>query len=235
MYARKTQSMSVAGAKAWWQAAKFGVFLHWTPSALPEARLPEFLTVEGRQRLPGLFHPRKFDADAWMRAVKQSGARYVVITAKHVDGLAMFRSRCNAFNIVEATPFQRDTLRDVAQTCRRAGLRFGIYYTQDHDQNDPGGAWYDGTDYASSPEEHAAFHQRKVLPQVRELLTQYGPVDVLWFDHPKNSTRAMSERLDRLVRRLQPKCVVGGRLTFGLGDFYSCGDCLLYTSPSPRD
>jgi alpha-L-fucosidase len=166
--------------------------------------------------------------------------RYVVFTAKHHEGFAMYRSSCDPFNIVQATPFGRDPLLELAAACQRQGLKLGLYYSQDLDWHHPDGgdpgrngpqgtnfgmSWGNDWDYPDrSAKDYDRYFRAKVLPQVRELLTQYGPVALLWFDCPLTISREQSLELWELVRSLQPACLVNTRLGHGLGDYGSLGD-----------
>ncbi len=149
--------------------------------------------------------------------------RYIVITAKHHEGFAMFRSPSNPFNIVDATPWKRDPIAELAVACRRHGMRLGFYYSQDQDWHEPDGAWNDW-DFDESKKVFARYLEEKVKPQITELLTQYGPVGLIWFDTPYTITRTHSAALKRLVHRLQPACLVSGRIGHDLGDYGSLGD-----------
>jgi alpha-L-fucosidase len=174
------------------------------------------------------FNPVRFDADAWARTARDTGMRYVVFTAKHHDGFALYHSASDRFNIVDHTPFKRDPLRELADACARHDLKLGIYYSLGRDWHDPDvpsnwptrGARSNTWDF---PDENAKvfsrYFQRKVLPQIRELLTGYGPVGVLWFDTPELISPAESRELRDLVRKLQPDCLVNDRVGNKLGDF----------------
>ncbi len=174
------------------------------------------------------FRPTAFDADAWARDARAAGMRYLVFTTKHHEGFAMFRSPSQPFNIVDHAGFLRDPVAELAAACRRHGLLFGLYYSLGRDWHDPDaptdwptpGGRSNTWDY---PNEGAKvfdrYFRRKVLPQVRELLTQYGPVDLLWFDTPEGITPAQSAELRALIRELQPACVVNDRVGNAQGDY----------------
>jgi alpha-L-fucosidase len=141
----------------WFREAKFGLFIHWGLYAIPagywegvRARgIGEWIMqrqkipVREYQRLAGGFNPVKFDADAWAQLASDAGMRYVVVTAKHHEGFAMYASKVSPYNIVEATPFTRDPLKELAAACAKRGLRLGFYYSQAQDWNEPGGAGND--------------------------------------------------------------------------------------------
>ena len=237
---------------SWFQDARFGMFIHWGLYALPggiwrgqEAEyVGEWLQARFRirhaeyARLSEDFLAPDFDAEAWVRSAREAGMRYVVFTAKHHDGFAMYHSRVSPFNIVEATPFARDPLAELAQACRAQGLRLGIYYSQDLDWSHPDGGdpgpdfytnkgmpWgncWDFPDLASKRFER--YFEQKALPQVEELLTRYGDIALLWFDCPVSIPPALSQRLVARVKELQPRCLVNSRVGHGLGDYGSLGD-----------
>ena len=224
-------------ALSWWREARFGMFIHWGLYAIP-AGIWKGEPVEGigewimfRRRIPRAeyeplaeqFNPTRFDARAWVRLALDAGMRYLVITAKHHDGFALYRSPCSPYNIVDATPFRRDPLAELAQACREAGLKLGFYYSQDQDWHDPDGSRNDW-DFVEEEKDFAAYLERKVKPQVRELLTQYGPVGLIWFDTPYTISREHSIELRDFVHRLQPDCLVSGRIGNDVGDYGSLGD-----------
>ena len=221
----------------WWREARFGMFIHWGLYAIP-AGVWKGEPVDGigewimfRRRIPRAeyetlakqFNPVKFDAKAWVDLAVQAGMRYLVITAKHHDGFALFRSPCCPYNIVDATPYGRDPLAELADACRDAGITLGFYYSQDQDWHDPGGSRNDW-DFATEEKDFGAYLERKVKPQLRELLTGYGPVGLIWFDTPYSISREHSIELRDFVHRLQPDCLVSGRIGNDVGDYGSLGD-----------
>ena len=163
----------------WWREARFGMFIHWGLYAIP-AGVWEGEEVPGigewimfRRRIPRetyaalaeRFDPVRFDARAWVELAVQAGMRYLVITSKHHDGFAIFRSSCCPYNI-DATPFGRDPLAELAEACAEAGIRLGFYYSQDQDWHDPDGS-RNNWDFAESGKDFAAYLERKVKPQLR--------------------------------------------------------------------
>ncbi|MFI5356516.1 MAG: alpha-L-fucosidase, partial [Opitutales bacterium] len=217
---------------AWWREARFGLFVHWgifavpagvwrgrpVPDAAEVLMLVKKIPLATYARLAAQFHPRHWDAGALVRLAKDAGMKYLVITAKHHDGFAMYRSAASRFNVVEATPWQHDPMADLTEECRRQGLRLCFYYSQDLDWEHPDGAWNDW-DFAKDQKQPERYLCEKVLPQVTELLTQYGPVGLIWFDMPMTFTREQGARIRRVVKRLQPHCLVCGRIGHDLGDY----------------
>jgi alpha-L-fucosidase len=221
----------------WFRAARFGMFIHWGLYAIPAGvwrgqpidGIGEWLMLRARvpvaeyERLASQFNPVRFDADAWASLAAESGARYVVITAKHHDGFCMFKSDLTRYNIVDATPFGRDPMTELSEACRRRGLRFCLYYSQTQDWHHPGGDGNDW-DYDESTRDFDGYVEAYVKPQVRELLSNYGPIGLIWFDTPKRMTPDQSRGLVELVHQLQPDCLVNGRIGNGLGDYAESRD-----------
>lgn len=224
-------------ALRWWRDARFGLFIHWGLYAIP-AGVWEGEPVEGigewimrTRRMPrdeyaGLasrFNPASFDARQWVGYARAAGMKYLVITTKHHDGFAMWNSQCSPYNVVRATPWGRDPVRELAEACREADIKIGFYYSQDQDWHDPDGAWNDW-DFDPAAKDFRAYLDRKVKPQLKELLTQYGPVGLVWFDTPYTISAEHSRELADYVRSLQPDCLVSGRIGHDLGDYGSLGD-----------
>jgi alpha-L-fucosidase len=222
---------------AWFREAKYGLFIHWGLYAIPagewkgqavpgiaewimhRARIP----VREYEALARQWNPVEFDAEAWVRLARDAGTKYIVITSKHHDGFALFRSKASAFNVFDATPFRRDILQELAAACARAKMPLGFYYSQAQDWHEPNGA---GNEWDFGPDERKDFDRylrEKAEPQVRELLTRYGPVALVWFDTPRLMTPERAQRFTELVRSLQPECLIDGRLG-AAGDYVSTGD-----------
>jgi len=191
----------------WWREARFGMFIHWGLYSIPAGtwhgqQIPGIgewimnnasIPVAEYKALAPQFNPTSFSARDIVALAKAAGMNYIVITAKHHDGFAMFDSKANSFNIVAATPFRRDPLRELAEECRKQGMRLGFYYSQDQDWTAPGGSAYQTGNHDSAthhwdPAQDGDFDtylHTKAIPQIKELLSQYAefPV-VIWFDTP---------------------------------------------------
>ena len=192
---------------AWWREARFGMFIHWGLYSIPAG------TWKGQQ-IPGIgewimnrasiptadyealapqFNPTGFNAHDIVALAKSAGMKYIVITSKHHDGFAMFHSQADPFNIYDATPFHRDPIGELADECRKQGIKLGFYYSQDQDWTAPGGAAYK-TGHHDLPTHHwdpaqdgsfADYLHKKAIPQLKELLSNYGDFPaVIWFDTP---------------------------------------------------
>jgi alpha-L-fucosidase len=221
----------------WFRAARFGMFIHWGLYAIPAGEwnrqpiegIGEWLMLRARvpvaeyERLARQFNPTRFNADAWASLAAQAGAKYLVITAKHHDGFCMFKSALTSYNIVDATPFGRDPMLELASACQQHGVRLCFYYSQTQDWHHPDGDGNDW-DYDESSKDFDGYVEHYVKPQVRELLTNYGPIGLIWFDTPKRMTPEQSRGLVDLVHELQPECLVNGRIGNGLGDYAESRD-----------
>ncbi len=234
----------------WWREARFGMFIHWGVYAqfagvyngheqqkggaewiMNRCKIP----YADYQAMAKQFNPVNYDADEWVRTAKNAGMKYIVITAKHHDGFAMFQSAASKWNIADATPYGKDILKPLAEACKKYGLRLGFYYSQAQDWNNPGGAasrklmsegWpnpdsalidaytKEHNGHWDPMQEKATFNEyidRVAVPQVKELLTHYGEVSVLWWDTPTNMTDEAALKLQALLQ-LQPNIVTNDRL-----------------------
>lgn len=164
------------------------------------------------------FNPVKWNPDSIVALAKEAGMRSVVFTSKHHDGFCMYHSQYTDFNIVEATPYGRDLLKELADACRRGGIGFSVYFSL-IDWNFPQA--YPISSHNADPltEEHYRFN----LKQVEEIMTRYGAISEIWFDMG-SLTPAQSKGLYELVNRLQPQCMISGRLGNDYVDFAVMGD-----------
>jgi len=226
---------------AWWKEAKFGLFVHWglfsvaggewkgRPSKGGEHfMLYEKIPLKEYATIAKQMNPTKFNADAWVKAAKDAGMKYIVITAKHHEGFAMYNSPSNDFNIVKASPYGKDPMAMLAKSCKKYGVKLCFYYSLGRDWADPDvptnwptkGGRSNTWDYPNEDaKDFSKYFERKVKPQVKELLTQYGPVGVMWFDTPELINKEQSKELRELIVKLQPKCIINERIGNGEGDF----------------
>ena len=220
----------------WWQDAKFGMFIHWglyselagkwqgqRTDHIGEWIMKHLdIPVKEYEKIAEIFNPVEFDADEWVELAKNAGMKYIVITAKHHDGFAMYHSRCSKYNIVDATPFRRDPMQALAEACRRKDIKLCFYYSQAQDWHDS-----DGYGYGPVPDKEKNFKsylEEKCKPQLRELLTQYGEIGLIWFDTPMIMSPEHSREVADLVKSIQPNCLVSGRIGNEFGDYMSTGD-----------
>lgn len=159
-----------------------------------------------------VFNPEKWNADSVVALAKAAGMKSIVFTSKHHDGFCMYHSKYTKYNIVDATPFKRDVMKELSDACRRQGVKFAVYYSL-IDWNFPGNKITSHNADAISKEHHAFS-----MHQVEEIMTNYGPISEIWFDMGSLSGQQSKELYD-LVTRLQPQCMVSGRLGNDRGDF----------------
>ena len=256
---------------AWWREAKFGCFIHWgvystfggewngkpfRGYAEHMMRINKIPRAEYEAKVVSVFNPVKFNADEWVRLIKSAGMNYVIITAKHHDGFAMYPSAVTHYNIRDATSFKRDPMRELRDACRKNGIRFGFYYSHafdwehpdapgnDWDYDNPGGdkglhggvQWYD--QHPDLLEKAKRYVDQKAIPQIVELLKNYQP-DILWFDTPSKLPLSENIRIMQAVRAADPNVVINGRLARGggysFGDYKNTGDRAAEIVPTEGD
>ncbi len=231
----------------WFREAKYGLFIHWGLYAIPAGewkgkRIPGIgewimnrakIPVKEYELLAKQFNPVKFNAGEWVQLAKDAGMKYIVITSKHHDGFALYDSKVSTWDVVDATPFKRSILKELAAACAKQQMPLGFYYSQSQDWHEPGGAG-NNWDFPSNDEKHKSgafdkYLREKAEPQVRELLTEFGPVALIWFDTPQlmdarnPEMKHRAPRFTELVRTLQPMTLIDGRLGEA-GDYVTTGD-----------
>lgn len=214
---------------AWWRDARFGMFIHWGVYAVPAGRyqgkevpgLGEWIMHDAKipratyQQFATQFNPTHYDPDAWVKLAKEAGVKYIVITSKHHDGFALFDSKASDWNVVKATPYGKDLLKPLADACRKYGMKLGFYYSQANDWNNPGGAaaggHWDSTQNGSMDD----YIRKVAVPQVKEILSNYGDIAEIWWDVPTGMTKERAAQFLPLLS-LQPGIISNNRLG---GDF----------------
>ncbi|MBO0719431.1 MAG: alpha-L-fucosidase [Blastocatellia bacterium] len=203
-------------ARRWFQDAKFGLFIHWgVYSVLGKGEWVmnnDKMTVNEYEKLPPRFNPTKFDPAKWVALAKAAGMKYITITSKHHDGFAMFDSKLTDWDIVDRTPYGKDVLKMLAEECQKQGIKLFFYHSQ-LDWHSPdyfprgrtgltagrpeGGDWFKYLDYMDG--------------QLKELLTNYGPIGGIWFDGMWDKPDAdwRLEQTYKLIHDLQPAALVG--------------------------
>ena len=208
----------------WWREGKFGMFVHWgiystTGGLYNGQKLPnsaEWMMCRGKipiveyEKYADQFNPTEFDADAFVGLAKQAGMTYLVITAKHHDGFAMFDSKANPYNVVQATPFKRDIMKELADACAKQGIKFGFYYSQAQDWHHPGG-FGNNWDKSIKRVPSDLYVMEKAVPEVRQLLTDYGDIGIFWWDTPRKMTKESFDALHSLTK-LQANVITNDRL-----------------------
>ncbi len=227
---------------AWFRHDKFGMFIHfgpysalageWNNQQIPPHTEAEWImqrfnipVADYRERAHQ-FNPTKFNAEAIVALAKATGMKYLVVTAKHHDGFAMYHSEVSKYNIVDWTPFHRDPLKELSDACQRAGIRFSVYYSHREDWADPNG-FGNNWDYDPAKKNFSQYIETKAKPQLKELLTNYGPLGLVWFDRGMDTPQHAAEFAD-LVHSLQPQCLINGRIGSYkqelMGDYQDMGD-----------
>jgi alpha-L-fucosidase len=216
----------------WWRGARFGLFIHWGLYAIPAGewkgkttygewiRNNAEIPIDEYDRFRERFNPASFDPAAWARLAKRAGMKYIVITTKHHDGFCLFDSKETSFTVA-STPFRRDIMKELMTACRREGIRVGWYYSimdWHHPDYLPRRPWEKDRPAAGADFER---YVRYLKAQVKELLTAYGPIDVMWFDGQWEATwtEARGKDLYDYVRSLQPGIIVNNRVGGKNGDF----------------
>ncbi len=182
------------------------------------------IPVEDYKKLAATFNPVNFDAQEIAQIAKDAGMKYIVITSKHHDGFAMYDSQACDFNIVDATPWKQDPMKQLATACREAGLGFGFYYSHNQDWTFPGGGNGPQVNADGTPATFDDYFVNKCLPQVEEITSQYGPIELVWFDTPGKMPKKYVQQLVDVVRKNQPNALVSGRAGHDLGDYQTLGD-----------
>ena len=215
----------------WFREARFGLFIHWGVYAVPagfwqgKPTGAEWIMFQGKipvadyRAFAQNFTAAKYDPQAWAQLAADAGIKYVVITAKHHDGFALFDSAFSDWNAVKASGAKRDLIAPLAAAVRAKGLRFGVYYSQSQDWNNPGGGKGRGTAWDDAQQGDFDEYLAKIsLPQARELVEKFNP-DILWWDTEYQMTPERARPFFNLVTS-HPQLIHNSRLGGGvLGDF----------------
>lgn len=205
----------------WWRDARFGMFIHWGIYSVPagvykgkeikgigewimdHANIP----VEEYEKFAKEFNPVKFNADEWVQIASDAGMKYIIITSKHHDGFSMWDSKVSPYNVVKATPFKRDVLKELSVACEKKGMPLGFYYSiMDWHNPDAKG------------DNFAKYRDNYMIPQIKELLSgRYGNVSVLWFDGEwiKEWTEEQGQALYNMLRDIKPDLIINNRVGKG--------------------
>ena len=229
----RAQSVTNSDTKMqWWKEARYGMFIHWGVYALPAGVWNGKRTGDGRdgawlvrdlkvsladyKAVAAKFNPTDFNADAWVQFAKNVGFKYIVITAKHHDGFALFPSKASTFNIVDATPFKRDVIKELAVACKKQNIKLGLYYSQAQDWSN-GGANYGNDAWWDESQKNRDFDKyidSIVVPQVKEILA-YEP-DIIWWDTPVNMTKERAAKIQSILANY-PNIITNNRLGGNVG------------------
>lgn len=238
--------------KKWFKQAKYGMMIHWGLYSMLGGEWKErysesyaewiqaTLAIPNSEygKLADIFNPIYFNAEEWVKFAKRCGMQYLVLTSKHHDGFAMFHSKADRYNIVDATPFKRDVVGEIAEACYKHGLKMGLYYSQDLDWHEKHGGgylsdpswsagitWENSWDFPNKTEkDYSICFENKIMPQVEEILRNYGDLCLVWFDMPLTISKQQSRRIYDAIKRYQPECLINSRLGNGDYDYVSLGD-----------
>jgi alpha-L-fucosidase len=215
---------------AWYRDAKYGMFIHWGIYAVPagewKGKQPkdagewimhhQKIPIADYEPLAKQFNPTKFDAKEWARVAKSAGMKYVVITSKHHDGFCMFDTAVTDYNVVKATPFKRDPMKELAAACKEAGLKFAFYHSiMDWHHPELSGYWNADKNAAKDANDPRVkkYVDGQLKPQLKELITQYDPA-ILWFDGEWVPwwTEEKGRDLEQFCRQLKPDIIINNRV-----------------------
>lgn len=217
----------------WWRDARFGLFVHWGLYAVPagtyqgrridgigewimnSAQIP----VEEYEKFAARFNPIGYDADEWVRLAKNAGAKYIVITSKHHDGFCLWDSKVTNYDVMDATPFKRDILAELAKACKKHKIKLCFYHSiMDWHHPDAQAPFFPNyNDTSRSNPNFDRYVEQYMKPQLAELLAKYGPLGVLWFDGEwiKDWTEPKGKALYAWLRELQPDLIINNRVGKG--------------------
>ncbi|MEN8117216.1 MAG: alpha-L-fucosidase [Bacteroidota bacterium] len=245
-----SQEQSNERAK-WFTESRFGMFIHWGVYSGAEGYwkgeklrndndYAEWILYRNRIErdeyvtLLERFDWEKINPEEWVILAKNSGMKYVTITAKHHDGFGLWNSKVSDYDLGNFTTPKRDIIKELADACKKHGLKLGLYYSHWVDWEHKYGWDHTREIYGITANEYNQYWQEKVIPQVRELLTNYGEISMMWFDmwiHHSNSvvTKEQLLQLKSLIRELQPNCLVNSRLGLSIEedpdiDYKTLGD-----------
>jgi alpha-L-fucosidase len=213
----------------WWKEAKFGMFIHWGLYSIPAGNWKDQQTKvgDGTEWIQSLlkipvadykplaesFNPTQFNAEDYVLLAKEAGMKYIVLTSKHHDGFAMFKSS-DPFNIVDATPYKKDVVKALAEACKKHGIHFGLYYSQAQDWNHPGGSACSGLWDPAQEGSFDKYLDEVAVPQVEEILSNYNP-EILWWDTPCEMTLERAAKFAPILAKY-PNLIVNNRLCNGI-------------------
>ena len=221
----------------WWRDAKFGMFIHWGAySIIGGERGTEIAgggaewamdkldyTIEEYEKFPKMFNPQLFDAEAWVKMAKDAGMKYIVLTSKHHDGFCLWDSEVTDYDIMDTAPFKRDIVKELVEASRKHGIKFGLYHSiVDWHHPQAQGILYPNYNAGQKDQsvvnpEFPEYYKNYLKPQVKELLTKYGDIDVVWFDGDwiADYTTEMGKDMYNFIRDIQPNTIINNRVDKG--------------------
>jgi alpha-L-fucosidase len=215
---------------AWWRDAQFGMFIHWGAYSVPAGvyhgqrigGIGEWIMNSSKVPIPEYeqfaraFNPVKYDAEQWVRTAKDAGMKYIILTSKHHDGFALFDSKVSKYDAVDAASYHKDALKQLAEAAHRQGMKFGVYYSimdwHHPDAQAPSTPNYNSRDFKNP--NFNRYVETYMKPQLKELLTQYPAIDVLWFDGEwvADWSDEQGRQLYDWLRAIKPGLIINNRV-----------------------
>ncbi len=250
---------------------KFGMFITWGAYSLPAGiwdgeeikGLGEWIMHRAKiprieyEKMCGNFNPVKFNADEWVKIAKKAGMKYIVAMPKHHDGFAMYDSKVTDYDIIDATPFNRDPMEELYRACQKYDINFSIYYSHATDWMDGGDAgvadyidshpkakqeaiskfWlsWPSNKWDPAPVSFTEYLETKAKPQMQELLRKFPGMQEIWYDVPRRMTREQSFEFYKLAFDIQPSCLINSRVGNNFGDYWIPGDNKIPEAEEAKD
>ena len=226
---------------AWWNEAKFGMFIHWGPYAVPAGnyrgvettrKIGEWIMndlnipIHEYEKFAYHFNPVNYDAEKWVQMAKNAGMKYIVITSKHHDGFCLWDSKLTEWDIVDASPYNKDLLKQLAEACEKEGIKLCFYHSiMDWHHPDAQAIrepYYNpGRNSKIVNPNFDKYIEEYMKPQLKELVTNYGDIGVLWFDGEwiPDYTTEMGKNIYNYLRNLKPELIINNRVDKGRKGF----------------
>jgi alpha-L-fucosidase len=221
----------------WWRDARFGMFIHWGAYSMfggeykgdtckggAEWVMDKLdITIPDYEKIVSQFNPVKFNADDWVSMAKDAGMKYIVLTTKHHDGFCMWDSKITDYNIVDFTPFKRDIVKELSEACKKQGIVFCVYHSI-VDWHHPQAQAPLYPNYNAGQKDQTVvnpdfpkYFENYLKPEVKELLTNYGDIGVVWFDGDwiADYTTEMGKEFYKYIREIQPNTIINNRVDKG--------------------
>jgi alpha-L-fucosidase len=220
----------------WWDDGRLGLFMHWGvystyggefngedhgkemgQTSAEWIYLKANIPTEEYRAAAQRFNPTKYNPAEWVKMAQDAGMKYMVLTAKHHDGFALFDSKASDWNAVDSSGIKKDLIKEYVDACHAAGMKVGFYYSHEKD-------WMHHSKTSKDRTPLTAEYRAFALAQIKELFTQYGTIDLIWFDTPVAEHMEFNRECAQLVRKLQPNCIINGVIGRGLGDYKNIQD-----------
>ncbi len=243
--------MNSINSLSWFKGAKYGLMIHLglysvlggeynkQKSCNYSEWIQSYFKIPNKEmeNIAKNFNPKNFNANRLVKFAFKCGFKYIVITAKHHDGFCLFKSYVDDYNIVDFSKYDKDIVLELSNACKKYGIKFGIYYSQDldwHEKNGggfnkkvvdcAGSSWNNNWDFDDDNKDFNQYFYTKCIPQIKELLSNYGEISIFWFDVPFTLTKKQSKEIYDLIKTYQPNCLINSRLGNGCYDYVSFGD-----------